>query len=124
MRRLALLATLLLCLLGAADAGATTLDRGFGDEGVVLTGFGPHVDVREQAASQIEVGSDGRIVLDMSGPRGTFSVERLDPSGALDRSFGEGGIITTAINGRAITPLGAVIAVGSRAKATRGRTSR
>jgi uncharacterized delta-60 repeat protein len=123
MRRIVLAASLVLCLVAAAAAGAATLDRGFGDDGVVLTGFGPHADVRKHAARQVQVEPSGRIVLGVGGPRGTFTVERLTAAGALDASFGGDGRVTTAISARAmaVVPDGGVVVAGSTGAGNPGR---
>jgi uncharacterized delta-60 repeat protein len=123
MRRIVWGAALLICLAFAAVAGATTLDRGFGDGGVVMTGFGSHLDLRAHTASEVEVEPSGRVVLGIGGPRGTFTVERVTATGALDPGFGSGGAVTTAINGRAVavSPGGSVVVAGSTGAGNPGR---
>jgi Domain of unknown function (DUF5122) beta-propeller len=123
MRRIVWGAALLICLAFAAVAGATTLDRGFGDGGVVMTGFGAHLDLRDHSAADFEVEPSGRVVLGIGGPRGTFTVERVTAAGALDPSFGDDGAVTTAIGGRAVTvaPGGSVVVAGSVGAGNPGR---
>lgn len=123
MRRIALWAALLFCLAVAASAGATTLDRGFGDRGVVLTGFGSHLDTRNHSASQIVIEPSGRTVLGIGGPRGAFTVERVTAAGALDPSFGDGGAVTPAIVGKAMAVAadGGVVIAGTVGAGDPGR---
>jgi uncharacterized delta-60 repeat protein len=124
MRCVVAMGALLLCLLGAAIAvGATGVDPGFGRRGVVLTGFGSHVDVRDHSAKEITVEPSGKVVLGITGPRGIFTVERLTATGAPDRGFGDAGVVTAAINGQAmaVTPVGGVVVVGSQGEDNPGR---
>jgi uncharacterized delta-60 repeat protein len=123
MRRIALSATLLICLIVAAAAGAAKLDQGFGKGGVVITEFGTRTDVRGRIATQIVVEASGRIVLGIGGPRGTYTVERLTPDGALDPSFGDGGVVTSSISGlaMAVAPDGGIVVAGSSGGGTPGR---
>jgi uncharacterized delta-60 repeat protein len=123
MRRIALLTALLFCLVSAAPAGAATPDHRFGDGGIALTGFGTHLDLRRHTAAQVEVEPSGRIVLGVSGSRGTFTVERVTAAGALDPSFGADGMVPTAIDGQAMTvaPDGGIVVVGSTGEGDPGR---
>jgi uncharacterized delta-60 repeat protein len=76
-----------------------TLDTNFGGAGFVTTDFGSSDDL----ASSVAVGSDGKIVvaggsvhLDSFGnPDTDFAVARYTTNGALDKTFGANGLVTT-----------------------------
>jgi uncharacterized delta-60 repeat protein len=117
---------------GVSNAGGTydfalarytsthTLDPTFGDEGVVLTDFGKSYDWAYALALQ----PDGKIVVagvsDASGSK-DFALARFLPNGALDPSFGQGGLVTQGmrsltadeIRSIAIQPDGKIVAGGS-----------
>ena len=74
------------------------LDEGFGDEGVAILDLGAN----DQLAS-LAVQRNGKIVIagDFAAPfeEGTdFVVARFDAGGALDASFGDGGVVTRGFN--------------------------
>ena len=72
------------------------LDGSFGTGGVVFTPIGPGHENAESVAVQ----PDGRIVVAGHSSNGTdldFAVVRYTSAGALDASFGSGGIVTTPI---------------------------
>jgi uncharacterized delta-60 repeat protein len=97
-----------------------TLDPTFGENGVVLTDFGGSYDWAYALALQ----PDGRIVVagvsDVSGSK-DFALARFHPNGALDKDFGEGGLViqgmrsltADSIRGIAIQPDGKIVAGGS-----------
>jgi uncharacterized delta-60 repeat protein len=96
-----------------------TLDRSFGRNGKVITGFGDGAE-----ATAVVVQPDGKIVVaGRSGPTGEgsrfFALARYLPDGALDRSFGKRGKITTGLLGGengiadlALQPDGKIVAGG------------
>jgi uncharacterized delta-60 repeat protein len=96
-----------------------TLDPTFGDGGVVLTDFGRSYDWAYALALQ----PDGRIVVagvsDVSGSK-DFALARYMPNGALDTSFGDGGLVvqrmrslsTDIVRGIVIQPDGKIVAAG------------
>jgi len=96
-----------------------SLDPTFGGDGTVTTDFGGSYDWAYALALQ----PDGKIVVggvsDRSGNKG-FALARYLPNGALDGSFGEGGLVTgslrpltvDAIRGVALQPDGRIIAAG------------
>jgi uncharacterized delta-60 repeat protein len=95
------------------------LDPTFGQRGVVLTDFGHSYDWAYALALQ----PDGKILVagvsDASGSK-DFALARYNPNGALDGSFGEGGLVTerlrplTAdiIHGIAVQPDGRIVVAG------------
>jgi uncharacterized delta-60 repeat protein len=97
-----------------------TLDPTFGDGGFVLTDFGKSYDWAYSLALQ----PDGKIVVagvsNVSGSK-DFALARYLPNGALDESFGKGGLVVqnmrslTAdnIRGIAIQPDGKIVAGGA-----------
>jgi uncharacterized delta-60 repeat protein len=96
-----------------------TLDTTFGDGGKVLTTFGPNsID----GASAVVVQPDGKVVAGgrtRSGPRNQFALARYLPSGTLDPSFDEDGLVTTTISAGndflqdlALQPDGKLLAAG------------
>jgi uncharacterized delta-60 repeat protein len=103
----------------ARYTSAQDLDPTFGQGGVVLTDFGHSYDWAYALALQ----PDGNIVVagvsDVSGSK-DFALARFSPNGALDRSFGEGGLVTgrlrslTAdiIHGLVIQPDGRIVVAG------------
>jgi uncharacterized delta-60 repeat protein len=76
-----------------------SLDRGFGKGGIVTTAFGKW----NAEARALGVQADGKLVAAGDGqgdPHGTevvFELARYNRNGTLDRSFGTGGRVTTAI---------------------------
>ncbi len=68
------------------------LDAGFGSAGKVVTDISTHDDRAYATAIQ----SDGKIIA-VGTANGNFAVARYTVTGALDASFGTGGIVTTPI---------------------------
>jgi uncharacterized delta-60 repeat protein len=88
-----------------------SLDTSFSNDGIVVHDLSPTMD----RATDIAVQGDGKILL--SGTRGdsTAIAVRFDPSGALDATFGKGGVVllTPARNATAIALQGSdIIVVG------------
>jgi uncharacterized delta-60 repeat protein len=106
-----------------AATQAGKLDRSFGHQGIALTGFGDHLERHSQSTKQIQVEASGKIVLGTEGPRGGFTIERLDPDGVLDQSFGSDGTVATEINGEsmAVQSNSSVIVAGSIGEGDPGR---
>ena len=74
-----------------------SIDSSFGVEGKVVTDFGYAV---EDSATDMLIQSDGKILVVGSTIVGGFkdiALARYEADGSLDASFGEGGILTTAI---------------------------
>lgn len=73
-----------------------SLDTGFGTSGVVTTNFAssPRPSIEETAGGAIQ--SDGKIVAGGYSDQ-KFALARYLTSGALDTSFGTGGMVTTVI---------------------------
>jgi uncharacterized delta-60 repeat protein len=67
-----------------------TLDPTFGSSGTVLTDFGAQLD----AAFDVTLQPDGKI-LAVGISASNFAVARYTPTGALDPTFGAGGLVTT-----------------------------
>jgi uncharacterized delta-60 repeat protein len=103
----------------ARYTSAHDLDPTFGQGGVVLTDFGPSYDWAYALALQ----PDGKIVVagvsDVSGSK-DFALARFSPNGVLDRSFGDGGLVTEnrrvlttdIIHGIVIQPDGRIVVAG------------
>jgi uncharacterized delta-60 repeat protein len=94
------------------------LDRSFGRGGTITTAIGKH----QSLASALVLQPDGKLVAAGEAPLGSharFALARYDANGRLDRSFGNGGTVTTAI-GRApaearalvLQPDGKLVAAG------------
>ncbi|GIM95055.1 delta-60 repeat domain-containing protein [Paractinoplanes toevensis] len=87
-----------------------TLDRGFGDGGLVVTDFGG-----ADQPSALLVDAAGRLVAagrhSTSSVSSTVALARYRPDGRLDRSFGTGGLVTTEMDNATAT---AVLAQGSK----------
>ena len=75
------------------------LDRSFGDHGEVRTLIGSKYG--GVVARAVAIDSKGRIVVAgfQGGPGQFFAVARYQPSGKLDRSFGENGTLRTSFSG-------------------------
>jgi uncharacterized delta-60 repeat protein len=71
-----------------------TLDSSFGNGGTVLSDLGSNID----AASDVLLQPDGKIVAAGTSNR-QFGVARYTSAGALDPSFGSGGIVRTGFGG-------------------------
>jgi uncharacterized delta-60 repeat protein len=95
-----------------------TLDAGFGSDGIVTTAVGSGDDV----AYAVAVQADGKIVVAgcaFNGSDGDFALARYHSDGALDSTFGAGGIVTTAVGsgddcayGLALQSDGAIVVAG------------
>jgi uncharacterized delta-60 repeat protein len=98
---------------------AGTLDNTFGSSGIVTTPIGPGRDIARAVAVQ----ADGRIVVAGHADNGSdndFALVRYGAFGALDSTFGAGGVTTTPVGsyfdsayGVAIQPDGKIVATGS-----------
>ena len=97
-----------------------TPDGGFGSSGIVRTPVGSGEDI----ANAMVLQPDGRIVLAgssvASDGRRDFALARYMPNGALDASFGTGGLVTTPIGpgddiayALTLMPWGRLVAAGS-----------
>jgi uncharacterized delta-60 repeat protein len=103
----------------ARYTSAHDLDPSFGHGGVVLTDFGHSYDWAYALALQ----PDGKIVVagvsDASGSK-DFALARFSPNGTLDRTFGDGGLVTEnrrvlttdIIHGIAVQPDGRIVVGG------------
>jgi uncharacterized delta-60 repeat protein len=120
---LAVLAAVFVVVPIAVAAGGD-LDGSFGGDGKVVTDLG---DVESGEAVAIQ--RDGKIVVvggswSESEARSTLFVARYTPGGALDGSFGSGGVVRTqagrgtSASGVAIQPDGKIVAAGVRASET------
>jgi uncharacterized delta-60 repeat protein len=74
------------------------LDPTFGADGLVTTPLGDGAAVADALAIQ----PNGRIVAAGRDAAGRFALARYQPDGALDKSFGDGGIVETAIGSDAV----------------------
>ena len=103
------------------DDADGALDGSFGDGGIVTTGLDSgFLDF----ASDVAIAPDGKIVavgIDNSGPSEDFRIERYDPSGVPDASFGAAGTgaVTTDFHGDtdrayavAVQPDGKIVVAG------------
>jgi uncharacterized delta-60 repeat protein len=110
-----------------AEAAPGDLDRSFRDDGTLVTNITPW----NENVGDMAIQHNGRIVVvGRASTRqgyGRFAVIRYRPDGALDRSFGGDGIVTTdltaredAATGVAIQPDGKIVVVGI-ATGARGR---
>lgn len=102
----------------AAEASPGHLDRSFGRNGKVGTGFTPQRDLALGVAIQL----DGRIVAAGTADSRRFALSRYRRNGRLDHSFGGDGKVTTRLlrgltlaYAMAIQPDGKIVAVGSTA---------
>ncbi len=101
-----------------------SLDRGFGNGGIVTTAMGGFA-----GAQALLLQPDGKLVAAGYGStdrylRGTtFALARHDKAGRLDRSFGKGGVVATTIGSDAgvaalvLQPNGKLVATGSASEA-------
>ena len=97
------------------------LDPSFGDGGIVTTSIGS-----DSGANAMAITRAGRILVAGWASNGTdrdFALARYKPDGRLDRSFGSGGVVTTAIGSFddvatavAIGPRGRIVVAGWAAK--------
>jgi uncharacterized delta-60 repeat protein len=107
------LAAALTLLASACWAGPGQLDSKFGARGVVLTDFGFTED-----GEAVAVQKDGKIVAvgggtDVATGTGGFALTRLNKNGSPDRTFGQGGKVTTRID---TTGFGSAVAIQSDGK--------
>jgi uncharacterized delta-60 repeat protein len=94
-----------------------TLDRAFGDDGVVTVRFAANSD---DAATDVAIQPDGKIVVvGASSAQHTIALARIDPTGVLDAAFDGDGRVTTAfgdgfVSGTAIVlqPDGRIVVAG------------
>jgi uncharacterized delta-60 repeat protein len=89
----------------AASASVGALDPGFGTGGVSVEQLSPFGAKPDSAPAAIAVQPDGKIVVagyaklnvTSEDPNWGFAVERLNPDGTLDQSFGNGGVVLTQL---------------------------
>jgi uncharacterized delta-60 repeat protein len=88
-----------------------TLDRSFGDRGLVKTDF----DHSPDEVWALAVEPDGKVVA-AGGSSGDFAVARYLPNGTLDDSFSQDGLARPSFNGRAndvaVQPNGKIVVAG------------
>jgi uncharacterized delta-60 repeat protein len=89
----------------ARYTAAGALDTSFGTEGEILTPF-PGANYPGSQANAVAVQSDGKIVVagyaeQPNGPSGgnDIALARYTTTGQLDTSFGNGGLVVTAVSG-------------------------
>ncbi len=110
-----------------------TLDTSFGAGGKVTTDFTDAPD-RTDLASAVALQPDGKIVVAGTGgvnePAGSIELARYDTGGALDTTFGTGGMVTTCFGNHRVyadalltQPDGRLVVVGSRTTAGSERMS-
>jgi uncharacterized delta-60 repeat protein len=91
-----------------------TLDRSFGNNGIVTTDFGSE----SEAATAVAIQPDGKIVAIGSSLQIGGLLARYNPDGTLDHTFGGGGKVISNVqaigNGVAITPGGTILVAGTR----------
>jgi uncharacterized delta-60 repeat protein len=110
----AALTPLVVCTPGALAAGAGSLDGSFGNGGFATVALGSWV-----GAAAVVVQPDGKIVTAGEGDLGSGNVivsTRMTASGALDPTYGNGGIVTVDINGGAGVDSGAGLALQTDGK--------
>lgn len=87
------------CLQGVVVKLTATgaLDPSFGEGGIVRLGGSANVPAME--AKDLEILGDGRILVSgaSEGEYPAFVIARLAPNGALDPSFGQGGLVVTSV---------------------------
>lgn len=95
MKKFTLLLSLLFLVVGIQAQNPGDFDSSFGTDGVVMTAIGNNFGM----AYDLVVQPDGKIVLAGKARLGTykFALARYNSDGSLDQSFGENGIVTTAI---------------------------
>ena len=90
-----------------------SLDATFGTQGIATTASGA-----EEGARALALQSDGKIVVAGDDHERGFTLARYTPSGALDPTFGSGGVASTALGwfsrarGVAVQPDGRISAAG------------
>jgi uncharacterized delta-60 repeat protein len=115
----ALLAALVVLLVGPAQATPGDLDPSFGTGGKVTTPFGTRFDEVDGLALQ----PDGKIVaagyVEPLSTGEDFGLARYNPDGSLDTSFGSGGKVTTSFGSDrdyatqvVVQPDGKIVAAG------------
>ncbi len=99
---LALIVSILAVSSGVAHAAAGDLDPTFGTGGRQV-----FIGVTESAVQTL-VQPDGKIVLVMDDNSGNFKLRRLNPDGALDKTFSDDGVITIDFGGQEQDPFAAL----------------
>jgi uncharacterized delta-60 repeat protein len=93
------------------------LDETFGEDGIVLGSYGH----QNNQINALLLQPDGQILIagtSLQGSRDLFAMARLEPDGRFDDTFGEGGVVTPAIdqndgiNSMALHPDGKIIVAG------------
>lgn len=120
--RLALLSTLILCVIHASAQQSGDLDPSFSGDGIATVDFATNQDDRGQC---MLVQPDGRILVGGGSHQGNgvkFALARLMPDGSLDATFGTNGRVATQVGSPpslddsfyalALQPDGKIIAVG------------
>lgn len=108
-----------------ASAGASDLDPSFDSDGVVITNNDEYDEIND-----LVIQPDGKIVavgesapFDVLQTHARMIVARYNVDGSLDASFGNNGIVTTAVGDQAIANAVALQADGKIVVAGRGGTS-
>jgi uncharacterized delta-60 repeat protein len=70
-----------------------SLDLSFGDDGIVVTDFNNSYEYGMDMTIQL----DGKIIIVGGSSGAGFALARYNPDGSLDASFGEDGLVTTAL---------------------------
>jgi len=96
MKKITLLLSFLLLVVGINAQNPGDFDSSFGTDGIVMTAIGDNY----AEASDITVQPDGKIIVVGEARWGSknFTLVRYNTDGSLDAGFGENGIVHTAIN--------------------------
>ena len=104
----------LVCVSSITMAQAGHLDPTFGTGGIFTSNFG---DTFGASANAVALQADGKIVVGgAGGPGGKAGMARITTGGALDTSFGSGGIVTSNFNAEAAEALVVALAIQSDGK--------
>jgi uncharacterized delta-60 repeat protein len=80
-----------------------TLDRSFGNDGILTTDFGAAASGTPDRLATVLIQPDGKIIAvgSSGGHQGKFAIARYTSNGALDQAFGTGGKIVSDLEGSA-----------------------